>query len=78
MLSEKQKKMKQRDRVNTGYGMSRHNKETRDRRRMERDDEIRRIKPRRESRFDDRHSGRPDRRSDRWMNHGDDCGIVIS
>ena len=47
-------------------------KETRYSRRKEKDDRIRRSKPRRESRFDERQSGRTDRRNDRRLNQGDD------
>ena len=50
--------------------MSRHKKETRDSRLEEWDDALRQCEPRSESRFDNRHCGRPDRRIDHRMNHG--------
>ena len=70
LLGEKRKK--QRDRVNTGHGLSRPKKEARDSRRKENDDGLCRSGSRRESRFDDRHCDRPDRWDDHRINYGDD------
>ena len=61
---------KQRDRVNIGHGLSIHKKETKDSRRIDRDNVLCRRKPRRESRLDDRQSDCPDPRNDHRQNHG--------